>query len=195
VVNPAATGERGNQPRCHPCRGHPVSGPGSSRGASVRRSARRAAPRRNSAPVRRNAQPGQALDGHHQRDAPSPGAEPAVSERAALASGRGSQEWIEPARTASGAGLLANAATVTGRNGPPGGPGGDQVARVTKPMSWRFAQVRGWPSPIQRLTSGACQQPQPGQGTRPEHTYGGPSDRRCCTFLLYPLFEPFEFCF
>ena len=32
--------------------------------------------------------------------------------------------------------------------------------------------------------------------TRPsEHTYGGPTGRRCCTFLLYSLFESFEFGF
>jgi hypothetical protein len=28
-----------------------------------------------------------------------------------------------------------------------------------------------------------------------EHTYGGPTGRRCCTFLLYSLFELFEFRF
>jgi hypothetical protein len=153
-----------------PCRGDPVSGPGSSRGASVRRTARRAAPRRNPAPERRNAQAGQAPDGHHQRDAPSPGAEPAVSELAARASGRGFQEWIEPATTASAAGLIANAATVTGRNGPPGGPGGDQVARVTRPMTGRFAQVRGRPSPIQRLPSGALPAARTG-ARRPTRTH------------------------
>jgi hypothetical protein len=147
-----------------------VSDPGSSRGASVRRSAHKAAPRRNSAPKRRNAQAGQAPDGHHQRDAPSPGAEPAVSELAALASGRGFQEWIEPATTASAAGLIANAATVTGRNGPPGGPGGDHVARVTRPMTGRFAQVRGWPSPIQRLPSGALPAARTG-ARRPTRTH------------------------
>ena len=30
---------------------------------------------------------------------------------------------------------------------------------------------------------------------RSEHTYGGPLGRRCCTFLLYCLFDPFEFRF
>ena len=48
-------------------------------------------------------------------------------------------------------GLLANAATVTGRNGPPGEPDGDQAARVTGPTRPGFAQVTGWPTPIQRL--------------------------------------------
>ncbi len=28
-----------------------------------------------------------------------------------------------------------------------------------------------------------------------EHTYGGPSGRRCCTLLLYSLFDLFELCF
>ena len=34
-----------------------------------------------------------------------------------------------------------------------------------------------------------------GEGSRSEHTYGGPTGRRCCTFLLYSLFESFELCF
>ena len=52
-----------------------------------------------------------------------------------------------------------------------------------------FAQVTGWPVSIHR------QQPQPADDARSEHTYGGPLGRRCCTFLLYSLFEPFEFRF
>jgi len=79
----------------------------------------------------------------NRRDTPSPRAEPAVSDRAALASGRVSWEWVGPAGTLSAAGLLANAAIVVGKNGPPGGPGGDQVAKVTGPMRRRFAQVTG----------------------------------------------------
>ena len=75
--------------------------------------------------------------------APGPRAEPAVSERA----DSGQQAWLpgveRTARTASAAGLLANAATVAGRNGPPGRPGGDAVARVTGPMTGRFVQVKG----------------------------------------------------
>jgi hypothetical protein len=47
---------------------------------------------------------------------PSVRAEPAVSERAA--SGRGSWEWIGPARTASVAELLARAVTADGRKWP-----------------------------------------------------------------------------
>jgi hypothetical protein len=47
------------------------------------------------------------------------------------------------ARTASAAGPLANAATVTGRHGPPGGPGGDQAARVTGSARRGFTQVTG----------------------------------------------------
>lgn len=47
------------------------------------------------------------------------------------------------ARTASTAGPLANAATVTGRHRPPGGPGGDQVARVGTDEGREFAQVTG----------------------------------------------------
>jgi len=64
--------------------------PGSSRGGPVRRQARRAAPRRNPAPERCSAPVRPAPDGHHRR------AEPAVSERATLASGRGSWEWTRP---------------------------------------------------------------------------------------------------
>ena len=89
------------------------------------------------------------------------------------------------ARTASSTGLLANAATVTGGNSPPGEPGGDQVAKVTEPMRRVFAQVTGWPAPgSQRRASS----PQLGN-IRSEHTYGGPPSRRCCTFLLYRLFD------
>jgi hypothetical protein len=62
-------------------------------------------------------------------------------------------------------------------------------------MRLGFAQVTG----DQRRFSGwnpvICQQPQPGEDARSEHTYGDPSGRRCCTFLLYSLFEPFEFRF
>jgi hypothetical protein len=57
------------------------------------------------------------------------------------------------ARTASGAGLLANAPTVTGRNGPSRGPRGYQAVRVTRPMTRRSAQVTGRPTPVQRLES------------------------------------------
>ena len=33
------------------------------------------------------------------------------------------------------------------------------------------------------------------EAARSEHTYGGPAGRRCCTFLLYSLFDIFELCF
>ena len=101
-------------------------------------------------------------------------------------------------RTANAAGLLANAATVTGRNGLPGGPGGDAVTRVTGPMTGRFAQVTGQPTPVQRLESAvlpAALAREAGEHARFEHTYGGPLGRRCRTFLLYCLFDLFEFRF
>jgi hypothetical protein len=38
--------------------------------------------------------------------------------------------------------------------------------------------------------------PQPSRGNMPDpNLYGGPLGRRCCTFLLYCLFELFEFVF
>ena len=48
---------------------------------------------------------------------------------------------------------------------------------------------------MQHLKPVSCQQPQPGEDARSEHTYGGAGGRRCCTFLLYSLFESFEFRF
>jgi hypothetical protein len=41
----------------------------------------------------------------------------------------------------------------------------------------------------------SCQQPQPGQDAQSERTNGGPVGRRCCTLLLYLLFDSFEFRF
>jgi hypothetical protein len=166
--------------------------PGSSRGAPARRQARGIAPRRNSAPRRRSAPAGPEPDRHRRRDAPSPRAEPRR------------QRTREPSRQArllgvdrfagmaSAAGLLANATTVTGRNGPPGGPGRDQAARVTGATRLGFAQVTGLPAPVQRPEPGVLPAPTAGEHARSEHTYGGPPGRRCCAFLLYPLFEPFE---
>jgi hypothetical protein len=55
-----------------------------------------------------------------------------------------------------------------------------------------FAQVTGWPTPVQRLDPVSCQQTPGGGGARSEHTYGGRSGRRCCTLLLYSLFDSFE---
>jgi hypothetical protein len=64
------------------------------------------------------------------------------------------------ARTASSAGLLANAATVTGGNGPPGEPGGDQVARSHKIDETRIC-------PVHRLASAGSRRrassPRPGK--------------------------------
>ena len=111
--------------------------PGSSRGAAARRQARRAAPRRNPAPERRNAPAGPAPA------SPSPRAEPTVSERAALAGSRGSWEWTGPPERPAWAEPLANAATTAGKHGPSGGPGGDQAAKVTGPMRRGSAQVTG----------------------------------------------------
>jgi hypothetical protein len=37
--------------------------------------------------------------------------------------------------------------------------------------------------------------PSRGEIPDPERTYGGPLGRRCCTFLLYSLFDSFEFRF
>jgi hypothetical protein len=126
--------------------------PGSSGGAPARHQARRAAPRRDPAPERRSAPVGRASDWHHRREAPRAPSLPSANARLWPASG-----WLlgvdRTARTASTAGLLANAATVTGRNGFPGGPDGDAVARVTGPMTGRFAQVTGRPTPVQRLES------------------------------------------
>jgi hypothetical protein len=74
------------------------------------------------------------------------------------------------ARTASSTGLLAYAATVTGGNGPPGEPGGDQVARVTGPMrrvncpAHRLGSAGSAPGSRRRANS-----PQPGK--RPIRTH------------------------
>jgi hypothetical protein len=120
----------------------PCAAPGFSRGAAARRQARGAAPRRNlrlSGVAHQRAQRRTDTIGSARRArAPSPpsaNAQPLVGRL-------GSWEWIGPPGRPA-AGPLANAATVTGRNGPPGGPGGDQVARVTGPMRRGFAQVTG----------------------------------------------------
>ena len=115
---------------------------GSSPGAPAHRKARRVAPRRNRAPGRSApAGPGGGLTPATRRAEPARQA--AVSEGATLASVRRSWERIRPARTTSAARPLANAATVAARNSPPGGPDGDQAAKVTGPMRRGFAQVTG----------------------------------------------------
>ncbi len=86
----------------------------------------------------------------------------------------------------------ANAATVTGRNGPPRG------RVVTRRQSHGTDEAGVCPG--NRLTNAGsapgtrcpASNPSPGEDARSEHTYGGPTGRRCCTFLLYPLFESFE---
>jgi hypothetical protein len=49
----------------------------------------------------------------------------------------------------------------------------------------------GQPSP----ESGVLPAAPAGEAARSEHAYGGPTGRRCCTFLLYCLFDLFEFRF
>jgi hypothetical protein len=71
-------------------------------------------------------------------------AQPTVSERAALTSGRGSLERIGPAGPPGAtSGPPANAATVAGQEWPSWEPGGDQAAKVTRPIRRGFAQVTG----------------------------------------------------
>jgi hypothetical protein len=67
--------------------------------------------------------------------------------------------------------------------------------QVTGPTRLGFAQVTGWPSPTQRLEPDVLPAAPGGGGAGSEHTYGGPVGRRCCTFLLYSLFDSFEFRF
>jgi hypothetical protein len=51
------------------------------------------------------------------------------------------------------------------------------------------------PMPVQRLESAVLPAAPPGGRCRFEYTYGGLSGRRCCTLLLYRLFDLFEFRF
>ena len=143
------------------------------------------------APERRSAPAGPAPDGTTRRSTQSPGFPRSASEYAA---------W--PADAAAGSGSdrqdghsarpPANAATVTGRNGPPRG------RVVTRRQSHGTDEAGVCPG--NRLTNAGsapgtrcpASNPSPGEDARSEHTYGGPTGRRCCTFLLYPLFESFE---
>ena len=164
------------------------SAPGSSRGAPA---GAQAAPRRNRAPERRSTPAGSAgLTPSARR------AGPARRPCRQRPRGHGQRARLlgvdRTARTASSTGLLANAATVTAGKGPAGEPGGDQVARVTEPMRRVFAQVTGWPAPVQHLQADVGPAAPSWGNIRSEHTYGGPLGRRCCTFLLYSLFELFE---
>ena len=128
-----------------------AASPRSSSGAPAR--AGRRAGLRHGASLRLNgaAPSAPAPEGHHRRDTPDP------TRRACRQRTRGPRQQARlpgsrpgpPRRPA--AGLLANATTVAGRNSPSGEPGGDAAARVTGPMTRRFAQVTGWPTPIQRL--------------------------------------------
>ena len=70
---------------------------------------------------------------------------------------------------------------------------GNYLSADTGPMRLAFAQVTSWPTPVQRLESAVLPAAQGAGGVRSEHTYGGPLGRRCCTFLLYCLFDSFEF--
>jgi hypothetical protein len=114
--------------------------PGSSRGAAARRQAHRAAPRRN---LRLSG----AAHQRTQRRTDTSARRARVLRSRQRARSPGGQARLlgvgRTAMTASTSGLLANAATVTGRNGPPGGPGGGRVARVTGPARRGFAQVTG----------------------------------------------------
>jgi hypothetical protein len=58
-----------------------------------------------------------------------------------------------------------------------------------------FAQVAGWPAPVRCLERSVQPATLTEEDARSEHTYGGLPGRRCCTFLLYSLFDPFEFRF
>ena len=122
---------------------------------------------------------------------PGPRAEPTITEHTTLTSGIGSWEWVGPPgrpaqldylqmRQQSLAGMALQEARVVLRQ------------QVTEQTRLGFAQVTGWPASIQRLDPVSCKQPQAAEVPDPEHTYGGPPGRRCCTFLLYSPFEPFE---
>jgi hypothetical protein len=147
-----------------------------------------ATPWRNPAPEPRSAPARPAPDGHHRR------AEPAVSQR-----DPGQRTRLlgvdRTARTASAAGLLANAATVAGRNDPPGEPGGDQVVRVTGTDDRAICagdradqrRFRIW-NPV------SCQQRQSGKMPDP-NTFGGPTRPPLLYFPAVLAVRLFEFRF
>ncbi len=57
------------------------------------------------------------------------------------------------------------------------------------------AQATGWPAPVQQLEADIGPAARSRGKSPSEHTYGGPPGRRCCTLLLYYLFDLFEFRF
>ena len=75
-------------------------------------------------------------------------------------------------------------------------PGGDAGGRCHgTDETGRFAQVTGLTN-AGSASGIRCPASSPRQGRcRFEYTYGGPSGRRCCTLLLYCLFDLFEFRF
>jgi hypothetical protein len=97
------------------------------------RPATSAAPRRAWFPhvARQQRKIGPAPDRHPRCDAPEP-ARRACRQRTRGPAQRGPVPGSGPDRQRA-TGLLVNAATVTGGKGSPGGPGGDQAARVTGP--------------------------------------------------------------
>jgi hypothetical protein len=58
-----------------------------------------------------------------------------------------------------------------------------------------FVQVAGWAAPVRCLKLSVQPAALMEEDARSEHTYGGLVGRRCCTFLLYLLFDLFEFRF
>jgi hypothetical protein len=165
--------------------------PGSSPGAPVRRQARGAAPRRSPASVRRSASVGQRRKPSARRAERASRAHQRTRGLAIRRGPLGVDQTVWDA--ASAARALAKAATAAGRNRPPGGAGSDQMAKVTGPMRRGFAQVTGLT--IAGSAPGTrCPASSPaGTRCRSEHTYGGPPGRRCCTLLLYSVFDLFEF--
>ena len=174
----------------------PCAAPGSSHGAPARRQARRAAPTAQPCPLsgaahQRAQHRADTIGSARRARAPSL---PSANGRALVGQARPG-EWTgpPPGPPAQPDHLQMRQQSPGGR--PPGGPGGDQVARVTGPARRGFAQVTGGPTPVQRLDFGVLPAVLGGGSYRSEHTYGCPSIPGCCTFLLYSLFEPFEFHF
>jgi hypothetical protein len=156
---------------------------------------------RRSAPQARpgctTAQPGRLTGAAHQQafaglasaalHADPPARRTPVSERAPRsAPGSGPSGMARP---------LAHAATATSRDDPSRGSASDQGAKSHGNGEAGFAQVTCWQRWFSAWNPLSCQQRQPREHTRLEYTYGGPSGRRCCTLLLYLLFDLFEFRF
>jgi len=86
----------------------------------------------------------------------------------------------------------ANPATVTGRNGCPGRPGQSPPANGHDTIEGGSTQVAGSSAPAWSAGARCPLSDFARDDDRSEHTYGGPSGRRCGTLLLYPLFELFD---